>query len=115
MKKIVVRSGNFLDNISFVYEKDKKRTYGSGGGRITHNIDLEDEVIVSVQQIYAGLYFGIGVILKTSKGKEHIIKGRKSYKDIDLKSTFSENNREIIGFKIKENEIIGIEVRDSLI
>lgn len=115
MKRIVVRSGNFLDNITFVYENDKKRTYGSGGGRLTHDIQLDNEVIVSVQQIYARLYFGVGVILKTSKGNEHIIKGRKSYKDADLKDIFSDNKREIIGLKIRENEIIGIETREPVI
>ena len=57
----------------------------------------------------------MGVILKTSKGNEHIIKGRKSYKDADLKDIFSDNKREIIGLKIRENEIIGIETREPVI
>jgi len=112
MKKLIIRSGNYLDSITFIYENNKKRLFGEMGGKDENEIILDDdEIITCIQQIYAKEYLGLGVIVNTSKRDKLIFKSRKNYGPGDLKEVFSENNKEIIGIKLNGSEIIGIETR----
>ena len=112
MKKLIIRSGNYLDSITFIYENNKKRLFGERGGKDENEIILDDdEIITGIQQIHAKEYLGLGVIVNTSKRDKLICKSRKKYGPGDLKEVFSENNKEIIGIKLEGNEIIGIETR----
>ena len=112
IKKLIIKSGNYLDCITFIYENNKKRLYGENGGKDTNEIVLDDnEIITSIQQIYSKEYLGIGVVVNTSKRNKLEFKGRKNYGPGDLKEVFSENNKEIIGIKLEGNEIVGIETR----
>ena len=112
MKKLVIRSGNYLDCIIFIYENNKKRLFGENGGKYTDEIILEDdEIITSIQQLYAREYLGIGVVVSTSKRNKLIFKGKKNYGPGDFKEVFSENNKEIIGLELEGNKIVGVETR----
>jgi len=112
MKKLIIRSGNYLDSITFIYENNKKRLFGEMGGKDETEIILDDdEIITGIQQIHAKEYLGLGIIVNTSKRDKLICKSRKNYGPGDLKEVFSENNKEIIGIKLEGNEIIGIETR----
>ena len=112
IKKLIIKSGNYLDCITFIYENNKKRLYGENGGKDTNEIVLDDnEIITSIQQIYSKEYLGIGLVVNTSKRNKLEFKGRKNYGPGDLKEVFSENNKEIIGIKLEGNEIVGIETR----
>ena len=112
MKKLVIRSGNYLDCIIFIYENNKKRLFGENGGKYTDEIILEDdEIITSIQQLYASEYLGIGGVVTTSKRNKLIFKGKKNYGPGDFKEVFSENNKEIIGLELEGNKIVGVETR----
>ena len=113
LKKIIIRAGQYLDGVIFFFDNDKKRIYGGIGGKVVKEIELEDnEIIKSVQQIYNKLYFGLGIIFKTSKDKEYKITGKKGYSGVALMSIMeADKDKELVGLKLDGNKIIGIETR----
>ena len=111
LHKIEVRTGNYLEQIKFIFRNGEKSTIGSSKGKLekVSPIMTENEYLVKVShELYKNNFsIGLGITFKTNKGRIF---------DFYTSSLSTKYQSEMIHMKAEEgSEIVNLKIRKGVL